>query len=318
MGPAMAVLQARASALGSGLSRTTAPSLKREPEDQKLKNEADDEVYSEPDEGVEIIDLDNVHKMDWMAPESLQRLKTTTKKKKRLQEEKDGKGKGKAQQDDVQPDSQENNAEVDLANALDLSESEEEEEMEDLIDDFARANTTDETSDFGQDRLLWFQFPSPFPTFTSKSMEVTTNVVPDSDPPVASSSQSPLKKVAFAPDTKPPAPSSSIPAPPEEQKEVVDPKVDGIIGQLEVYQSGVVKIRLNNGILLDVTSATQPSFLQHAVSLDVENKRMCVLGEVNKRFIASPNVDMLLHALETAEAPPSANGEQDLVSMDVG
>ena len=35
-------------------------------------------------------------------------------------------------------------AEVDLANALDLSESEEEEEMEDLVEDFARATTSDD------------------------------------------------------------------------------------------------------------------------------------------------------------------------------
>lgn len=34
--------------------------------------------------------------------------------------------------------------EVDLANALDLSESEEEEEMEDLVEDFARATTSDD------------------------------------------------------------------------------------------------------------------------------------------------------------------------------
>jgi RNA polymerase III RPC4 len=30
------------------------------------------------------------------------------------------------------------------------------------------------------------------------------------------------------------------------------PKSDGIIGQLEIYRSGVVKMRLANGILLDV------------------------------------------------------------------
>ena len=37
-------------------------------------------------------------------------------------------------------------AEVDLANALDLSESEEEEEMEDLVEDFARASTADDVA----------------------------------------------------------------------------------------------------------------------------------------------------------------------------
>lgn len=37
------------------------------------KNAEDDEVYSEPDEGVEIIDMEDISQMDWMAPESLRK-----------------------------------------------------------------------------------------------------------------------------------------------------------------------------------------------------------------------------------------------------
>lgn len=33
------------------------------------------------------------------------------------------------------------------------------------------------------------------------------------------------------------------------------PKIDGIIGRLEIYQSGAVRMRLANGILLDVRLA---------------------------------------------------------------
>lgn len=33
----------------------------------------DEELYSEPDEGVEIIDLQNVRELDWMAPETLRK-----------------------------------------------------------------------------------------------------------------------------------------------------------------------------------------------------------------------------------------------------
>lgn len=51
--------------------------------------------------------------------------------------------------------------------------------------------------------------------------------------------------------------------------------------------------------------------------LDEENKRMCVLGEVNKRFTVSPNVDMLLNALEVADKVPVVlEGEQDMITMD--
>ncbi|KAF4570040.1 hypothetical protein EYR36_009846 [Pleurotus pulmonarius] len=298
-----------------GLSRTTAPSLKREQVDANVKKD-DDEVYSEPDEGVEIVDMDDVHQMDWMAPESLRRFKATTKKK-RVKQEEDVKGKGKAKETAMDVDTPPAAAEVDLANALDLSESEEEEEMEDLVEDFARATTSDDTFDSRQDRLFWFQFPSPFPVFTSSqpAEDPSTTNTPE---PVAATSQNPGKKVAFAPDTKPPAPSlkSSPSVAPEEAKQA-DQTIDGIIGQLEVYQSGAVKIRLGNGILLDAAAATQPAFLQHAVYLDEGGKRMCVLGEVNKRFTVSPNVDMLLNALEAAERVPVVlEGEQDMITMD--
>lgn len=68
------------------------------------------------------------------------------------------------------------------------------------------------------------------------------------------------KKVSFAPDVKPDIASvasgsgasgsrtpSTVPSEPEPAQ-----PLDGVIGQLEVYRSGAVKIRLANGILLDV------------------------------------------------------------------
>lgn len=63
------------------------------------------------------------------------------------------------------------------------------------------------------------------------------------------------RKVSFAADTKPPAPASGSTMPgtqagPEASKE--SPKVDGVIGHIEVYRSGAVKMRLGNGIVLNV------------------------------------------------------------------
>jgi DNA-directed RNA polymerase III subunit RPC4 len=58
------------------------------------------------------------------------------------------------------------------------------------------------------------------------------------------------KHVSFSADTKPPA------AVPEDvDKEKPPAHVDGVIGQLEIYQSGAVKMRLANSILLDVSCA---------------------------------------------------------------
>jgi DNA-directed RNA polymerase III subunit RPC4 len=63
------------------------------------------------------------------------------------------------------------------------------------------------------------------------------------------------RKVSFAADTKPPASASGSTMPgiqvgPEASKET--PKVDGVIGHVEIYRSGTVKMRLGNGIVLNV------------------------------------------------------------------
>lgn len=99
-----------------------------------------------------------------------------------------------------------------------------------------------------QDRLYFFQFPSPFPTFVAKPSSASE----DTDVAAPSDAGSP-KKVTFSPDVKPEAgagPSKpSAEATPETQTES---KVDGTIGHLEIYRSGAVKMRLQNGIVLDV------------------------------------------------------------------
>jgi DNA-directed RNA polymerase III subunit RPC4 len=95
-----------------------------------------------------------------------------------------------------------------------------------------------------QERLYFFQFPAPFPTFVSDPPTPLDTSGP-ADPP---GSEGTPKRVSFSADTKPPA------AEPEDvDKEKPPAHVDGKIGQLEIYQSGAVKMRLANGILLDVT-----------------------------------------------------------------
>ena len=96
-----------------------------------------------------------------------------------------------------------------------------------------------------QERLYFFQFPAPFPTFVSEPP--THSDTDKSEPDNAPGNES--KRVSFSADTKPPA------AVPEDvDKEKPPAHVDGGIGQLEIYQSGAVKMRLANGILLDVSA----------------------------------------------------------------
>ena len=68
-------------------------------------------------------------------------------------------------------------------------------------------------------------------------------------------------------------------------------------------------------VCVQVTAATQPSFLQQAVHIDAENKRVHVLGEVNRRFVVSPDVETLLSAMELAEQPVAPELE-GLIAMD--
>ncbi|KIJ55322.1 hypothetical protein M422DRAFT_63435 [Sphaerobolus stellatus SS14] len=288
------VMPSGPSSIGGGLSNTAAPALSREKERDAAKVKPEDEdvkVYSDPDEGVQIVDMGAVKTMDWMAPESLRREKENTKKSKKKLDalKKDVKGKAK-DQDDTEAEVVEAEVQKNLANALDLSDSEEEEEMEDLIEDFAQ-QMEDEDSLTRQEKLYFFQFPHPFPTFTALTDD-TMDV--ELSPEEKSTAADKGKKVSFAENVK-------LPTEAEKDKSAIQPKIDGVIGQLEVHQSGMIKMRLNNGTLLDVTAATQPSFLQHAAYIDPETKKLFILGEVNRRFVVSPDTDKLIEEAEAAE-----------------
>jgi DNA-directed RNA polymerase III subunit RPC4 len=137
--------------LGAGLTNTTAPGVgvKRETSNLEIPKMEQDtmdeegEVYSDPDEGVEIVDMENVKRMDWMAPESLRKNRPRVKAKREWPDEKDkalmenqARGSNLASVSDVDAE-EPRKAKVNLANALNLSDSEEEEELEDIIHDFA-------------------------------------------------------------------------------------------------------------------------------------------------------------------------------------
>lgn len=156
--PIVPLGQATGASLGGNLSNTPAPQLKRdkqrenvfEPVAKQAKRESDEEAYSEPDEGVEIVDMEDVGKLDWMAPETIQKERRERKKKKLVKTEVEesaipssSKGKGEHPATScVDPSmsiilGKEVTEDDDIANAMDPSESEEEVELEDLIEDFA-------------------------------------------------------------------------------------------------------------------------------------------------------------------------------------
>lgn len=86
------------------------------------------------------------------------------------------------------------------------------------------------------DQLYFFQFPERFPLFTAPQPKEQTEQVAKAD--------SPGKKVSFAEDVK----AASTEAEPEA------PQNQGLIGQLEIHQSGAVRMKLANGNTFDVSS----------------------------------------------------------------
>lgn len=76
------------------------------------------------------------------------------------------------------------------------------------------------------------------------------------------------------------------------------------------------KTYTTNHAYVQVTAATQPSFLQHAVYVDSANKRLSILGEVNRRFVVTPDIDSLLAGMELADHPPTFELGEGLLTMD--
>lgn len=104
--------------------------------------------------------------------------------------------------------------------------------------------------------LYFFQFPDPFPRFIDPSVPTipTPAIETIAASPIAAPSGS-TKKVSFG-VTGSSKQAKGHSEPTAELKIHSQPRVDGVIGQLEVYRSGAVKMRLANGILLDVRLAS--------------------------------------------------------------
>jgi len=186
--------------------------------------------------------------------------------------------------------------------------------------------------------LFVFQFPRPFPTFKSTAVVGEDAMDVDSTPqstalPSALKSEkakgkekatdpsstvaSSSRHVAFADEVKP------LDEFDEEKKETSKKiPLDGLVGALEVYSDGTMKMRFGDNIVMNVsrttrqlthaetfvqlTSATPASYLQNAVHVNREGKKMIVLGEVRQRFVATPDLDELLLDLDANDATEAA------------
>lgn len=116
----------------------------------------------------------------------------------------------------------------------------------------------------GQEQLYFFQFPYPLPKFLSKS--ALSTAAKDEQHPAMDVNGQPSAASTPAPTPHPkhstpggvmtPTPSgAATPAHVKKEEAAAEAgeKVDGVVGQLEIYKSGKVKMRIGKDIVLDVS-----------------------------------------------------------------
>ncbi|KAF7148323.1 hypothetical protein RHSIM_Rhsim03G0229300 [Rhododendron simsii] len=93
--------------------------------------------------------------------------------------------------------------------------------------------------------------------------------------------------------------SSSKPskgAGPPEKTCTLDELPAGFMGKMLVYKSGAVKLKLGDTIY-DVSAGLDCVFAQDIVAINTEEKQCCVLGELSKRAVITPDVDAVLSSI---------------------
>ncbi|KAH7519270.1 uncharacterized protein LOC107424091 isoform X2 [Ziziphus jujuba] len=68
---------------------------------------------------------------------------------------------------------------------------------------------------------------------------------------------------------------------------------EGFMGKMLVYRSGAIKLKLGD-TLYDVSSGMDCGFAQDVVAINNAEKHCCIIGELNKRIILTPDVDSIL------------------------
>ncbi|KAG8881554.1 hypothetical protein FRB97_009388 [Tulasnella sp. 331] len=318
---------------GLGASRISTPQSSASGEvskkyDQGLDDSDGDSETFEEDGGEQKVDMRHVQRLDWSAPVA---LKQTASDKRAIRPKKELKVKIEDStslgHDLITSEPPESEPMVDaseareLANALDLSESEEEEEdEEDIMRHFTRRHLARQTTD--TEKLYFFQFPSPFPAF-APSLDVVIDVnASGQDESIHSSStdakQIKGKAVSWAPGVKPEDEDIKSSRKLTGGKNKSSSEIDGVIGQMEIYENGEVKIRLGEGALMTVKAATPISFLQQAVEVDIARGRMNALGQISRKFIVQPDIQALLDELSgvTVDGLKTEPGLEGLEAMD--
>ncbi|KAL1196300.1 hypothetical protein V5N11_005444 [Cardamine amara subsp. amara] len=72
---------------------------------------------------------------------------------------------------------------------------------------------------------------------------------------------------------------------------------EGFMGKLLVYKSGAVKMKLGE-VLYDVSPGLKSEFAQDVMVVDTEQKNCCLVGDVYKHAVLTPDIDSILKDIE--------------------
>ncbi|KAI0501884.1 hypothetical protein KFK09_016829 [Dendrobium nobile] len=67
----------------------------------------------------------------------------------------------------------------------------------------------------------------------------------------------------------------------------------GFMGKLLVYRSGKVTMKMGE-VLFDVSPGIDTTFVEELVAVNAKERHYCVLGELNKHAVVTPDIDALL------------------------
>ncbi|KAG7554664.1 DNA-directed RNA polymerase III subunit RPC4 [Arabidopsis suecica] len=72
---------------------------------------------------------------------------------------------------------------------------------------------------------------------------------------------------------------------------------EGFMGKLLVYKSGAVKMKLGE-VLYDVSPGLKSEFAQDVMVVNTEQKNCCLVGDVYKHAVLTPDIDSILKNIE--------------------
>ncbi|KAI4380795.1 hypothetical protein MLD38_006943 [Melastoma candidum] len=127
--------------------------------------------------------------------------------------------------------------------------------------------------DSSEARMFFLQLPPSVPMTKRPSSSVQGESSESSNPPNPSDLTGATGKVCCL---------SDLPA--------------GFMGKMLVYKSGAIKLKLGT-TLYDVSSGMDCVFAQDVMAINTSEKHCCVLGELTKHAIVTPDVDSILESV---------------------